>query len=105
MRCTNSWGAPSRLGIEISWAEEKLTLNILNIYGPYNNRVEFWETLKNSIIIQKENLIIGGDLNFTLGVHEIWDIRKRKDPLASFFSNLLHNLKMVDLDPQNLKPS
>ena len=36
----------------------------MNIYGPYNNRVEFWDYFKNFDISRKENLIIGGDLNF-----------------------------------------
>ena len=31
--CTNSWGDPYGLGIQLNWAEADLTLNILNIYG------------------------------------------------------------------------
>ena len=55
--------------------------------------------------MRKENLIIGGDLNFTLGAHEIWGSRARLDTLALFFINHLHNLKLVDLDPHKLKPT
>ena len=80
-------------------------MKLLNIYGPYNNRVDFWENLENTSLIRKENLIIRGDLNFTLGAHEIWVPRVRLDTLSPFFGNLLHNLKLVDLDPQKLKPT
>ena len=50
-------------------------------------------------------MIIGGDLNFTLGVHEFWGPKERMDPLAYFFTNFIHNLKLIDLDPQKLKPT
>ena len=105
IRCSNSWGAPSGLGVQISWAEANLNLNIVNIYGPYNNRVEFWDSFKNSDISRKENLIIGGDLNFTLGANKIWGPKVRTDPLALFFSNLLQNMNLIDLDPQKSKLS
>ena len=79
-------------------------MNIVNIYGCYNNRVEFWDAFKNFVISKKENLIIGGDLNFTLGAHEIWGPKARTYPLAPFFINLLQNLKLIDLDPIKLNP-
>ena len=50
-------------------------------------------------------MVIGGDLNFTLGAHQISGPKARVDPLANFFINLLQNIKMVDLAPQNLKPT
>ena len=50
-------------------------------------------------------MVIGGDINVTLGAHEIWGPKSRVDPLTIFFSNLLQNIKMVDLDPQKLKPT
>ena len=79
--------------------------NILNIYGPYNNKTEFWDSFKNSGMSKEENLIIGGDLNFTMGAQEIWGPKARMDPLSHYFSNLLLELKLIDLDPQNLKPT
>ena len=100
-RYTNSWGALFGMGIQISWEEENLSLKILNIYGPYNNRVTFWEALQSSHILRCENMVINGDLNFTLGAHEIWEPKARVDPLSSFFSNILQSIKMVDLDPQS----
>ena len=79
--------------------ETKLNLTIVNIYGPYTNRSEFWDSFKKSGFIKEINLIIGGDLNFTLGAHEIWGPKARIDPLAPYFSNILMESKLVDLDP------
>ena len=96
-------GSPFWHGDPGFWEEGNLSLNILNIYGPYNNIVAFWEALQTSPLLRSENVVIGGDLHFTLGAHEIWGPRARVDLLANFFSNLLQNIKMADLDPQNLK--
>ena len=101
--CSNSWGAPFGMGIQVFWVKANLSLNILNIYGPCNNTVAFWEALQTSPLLRSENVVIGGDVNFTLGDHEISGPRERVDPLAKFFINLLQNIKMVDLDPQKIK--
>ena len=54
---------------------------------------------------KERNSVIGGDLNFTMGGHEIWGPKVRRDPLASYFDNLLLDIKLIDLDPQILKPT
>ena len=105
IRCTNTWGSTLGLGTQICWAEANLTLTILNIYGMYSNRVDFWDSFKNSRMSKEENLIIGGDLNFTLGANESWGPKERMNPLAPYFSNLLMELELIDLDTQNLKPT
>ena len=45
---------------------QSFKLTYLNCYGPYNNRVPFWEAAVNEGIFKHPNLIIVGDLNFTL---------------------------------------
>ena len=69
------------------------------MYGPYNNRVAFWESVQASQFLKGDNVVIGGDLNFTHGVHEIWGPNARTNSFSTFFKNLLHNLKLVDLEP------
>ena len=93
------------MGLELFWVEENLHLNLKNIYGPYNGRVGFCESVQTSQFLEKENVIIGGDLNFTIATHEIWGPNARVDPLAAFFQNLLQSLKLVDLDPYKPKSS
>jgi hypothetical protein len=43
-----------------------LKLKLINCYGSYADRVVFWEDLKRVGIFDVENLIMGGDLNFTI---------------------------------------
>ena len=95
----NSWGTSFGMGLERLWAEANLQLNLINIYGPYNERASFWDSVRASQFLKKENVVLGGDLNFTMGIHEIWGPNARMDPLAAFFKNLVQNLKLVDLDP------
>lgn len=40
-------------------------------------------------IFQAGNLIIGGDLNFSLGFSESWGLQAQADPLAGYFEQLL----------------
>jgi hypothetical protein len=44
-----------------------MTLKILNVYGPHTDMILFWNSLFNKELLKSENLIIGGDLNFSLG--------------------------------------
>ena len=77
------------MGLKFFWVEANLHLNLINIYGPYNGRVAFWESVQASQFLEKENVIIGGGLNFTIATHEIWGPNARVDPLEAFFQNLL----------------
>eukprot|EP01018_Ginkgo_biloba_P010531 Gb_16175 [translate_table: standard] len=61
------------LGVELYSQELGRELLLLNIYGPYSDRISFWESLLNKDFMRRENLIWGGDLNFSLGNLEIWD--------------------------------
>ena len=44
-------------------------------------------------------LVIGGDLNFSLGLSEIWGVNAQVDPLTNFFRNMLERLGLVDINP------
>ena len=44
-------------------------------------------------------LVLGGDLNFSLGLSEIWGVKARVDVLTNFFTNLLESLGLVDINP------
>jgi hypothetical protein len=40
-------------------------LKVLNCYGPYAEREVFWENIKRDGLLKEQNLILGGDLDFT----------------------------------------
>jgi len=77
-------------------------INILNVYAPYRNRASFWEKLFVSEVLDIENLLIAGDLNFTLNMDEIWGLNKRKDPLAEKLKNELLCRNFVDILPAQM---
>ena len=52
-----------------------------------------------------EKLILGGDLNFSLGFSEIWGNRARLDPLFYFFTKSLENYDLVDVVPSVMLPT
>ena len=41
-------------------------IRVLNIYAPYSNRLEFWEGVFYSSILDDNSLIVAGDFNLTL---------------------------------------
>lgn len=47
-------------------------IQILNIYGPYKDRLSFWSLVDDHHILSLDNLIVGRDLNFTLSPSETW---------------------------------
>ena len=60
-------------------------VTILNVYGPYLNRADFWDSLLKMEIFDDRELVLGGDLNLSLGVSEVWGPKAFPDALANFF--------------------
>lgn len=65
-------GAQLLLGIDIFVEGLGKEFKILNIHGPYLDILPFWETLLKLKLLKAENLILGSDLNFSLGEAETW---------------------------------
>ena len=82
-----------------------LELSILNCYGPYIHRDSFWNTAASSGLLSLPNLILAGDLNFTLNASEIWGSKAHLDPLGPFFSKLISDHHLVDVAPNCAGPT
>ena len=78
---------------------------LANIYGPYIDREGFWTFLMNLDCLKCEKLILGGDLNFSIGLSEIWGNRARMDPLSDFFSKSMENYGLVDIISSVMLPT
>jgi hypothetical protein len=78
---------------------------ILNVYGPYLDRLPFWETLLKLKLLKAKNLILGGDLNFSLGEAETWGPTARPDPLTTRLTHLLSSSGLLDITPRKLLPT
>lgn len=96
-RCVCSWGISSGVGLEVWDAELEKTVTILNIYGPYLNRARFWDSLLNLELIDRSDLILGGDFNLSLGASEVWGPRAATDALANFFLQAFARKDLLDI--------
>lgn len=61
-------------------------VKVLNVYGPYLERVDFWKKLLDLGILFDPGLILAGDLNLTLSAKEIWGHQSRIDSQAVFLT-------------------
>lgn len=104
-RISNSWGCLSCLGVDLFSQELNSSFCLVNVYGPYQDRVVFWDSFFSKPFLYSDCLIIGGDLNFTLGVSEIWCPKAIPDPLSHFFKSHLSQLDLFDLEPVKLNPT
>jgi hypothetical protein len=93
------------ISVKLKHKNLDFSFSVINIYGPYSDRVSFWEELKLAGVFSDPLLIVGGDLNFTLSLREIWGPNPREDRQRGFFSTLLESLKLVDLEPVKLAPT
>jgi hypothetical protein len=72
-------------------------VKLLNCYAPYKDRELFWQPIIQSGLLREECIIVGGDLNLTLYARELWGELARSDPLADYFTSLIHSSGLVDI--------
>jgi len=102
LQLTNSWAMPFVLGTHFFSPSHNLSFLLLNTYGPYSDRKTLWDILFFST---SRNVILEGDLNFTLGYFEIWGPFAFRDPLTDYFIKQLEDSKLLDLHPLKLLPT
>ena len=82
-----------------------LDVTIINMYAPYKNRDYFWASLSASSLINSNNLIVVGELNFTTLPVEIWGHNAKIDLMDDFFIKLPGRYDLVDMIPPVLEPT
>ena len=95
----------SGLCVSLFSIELNMDLCFVNIYGPYVERERFWINILDLDCLKCEKLILGGDLNYSLGLSEIWGARERLDILFDFFSKTMEIFGLVDIDPTVMLPT
>jgi endonuclease/exonuclease/phosphatase family metal-dependent hydrolase len=60
---------------------------------------EFWDRLALGGLLDTKNLILAGDLNFTIGADEVWGASAHLDKLADYFKDLMLAHHLIDLAP------
>lgn len=105
LKLVNLWGMDHALGMEVQSPDFGFPLLILNIYGLCQERLSFWNNLLSKSVMGSQNLVIGGDLNFSIGNAETWGPSAREDPLSDFFMNSLISYNLIDVNLIKLKPA
>eukprot|EP00253_Pinus_taeda_P008342 PITA_08342 len=105
IKVINQWGTKHVMGLEFISPDLALPISIVNIYGPCQGRGILWNNLMAKSLMKSSLLIVGGDLNFSIGRVEAWGQSAREDPLSDFFLNLLLDNNVIDPSPINLKPT
>eukprot|EP00253_Pinus_taeda_P033133 PITA_33133 len=105
IKVMNLWGSKQVIGMEIFSPDFSLPFLIVNIYGPCQGRESFWNDLLNKSLMKSPLLIVGGDLNFSIGRAEAWGPSAREDPLSDFFLSLLLDNNLIDPSPSKFKPT
>ena len=78
------------MGMEIFSQDLGASLTLLNICGPYQDRVQVWYNLFKRSLLQNREIVLGGDLNFYLGVVEMWGMKATPNTLKNYF---IHHLE------------
>jgi hypothetical protein len=93
-----------RSGIKVNLFDKELDkeLIIINLYGLYLDKHSFWENLAFSGELRGPDLIIGGDLNLTISLEEVWGVSVRQYPVSKFFVHLFDTNQLVDMEPIKL---
>jgi hypothetical protein len=58
--------------------------------------------LSKSYLLQAQNIIVGGDINFMFPLKEFWGRHPRRDLLEGFFMHWIESHQIVDLEPQKM---
>jgi exonuclease III len=104
-RCDSVWGFDSGIGLNLFSEELGHALVLINIYGPYAERKRYWDSLALCPWLSQPGVIVGGDLNFSLGAAEVWGPRSTLDPLTDYFTHYLDSFGLLDLYPVKLQPT
>jgi hypothetical protein len=69
-----------------------IQLKGINLYGSYVDRRPLWESLGDFGVFDFDFILLGGDLNLTLSLREVWGSHLNQDPLDAFFNHLIPHL-------------
>ena len=105
VKMLNSWGTEAVLGVEVFSEELGMSLLVVNVYGPYINRVPFWDSLLQNPLVTSDTVVMGGDFNLSLGHNEVWGPHAQVDSLAGYFVQKLVEKGLLDIEPVKIKPT
>lgn len=82
-----------------------MNLRIVNVYAPCNQRELFWQRLLHLSLMNEDLVVIGGDLNLSLGYRESWGSTAQIDSISDYMTSLLEQTYFVDVPMHKLLPT
>ena len=58
VKVLNIWGMDSVLGMTFKGLDQGEPVDVFNVYGPYLNRIPFWDNLFNNSVLRGDLVII-----------------------------------------------
>ena len=104
-RMINCWGREGVLGMDINISNSETPFTLINVYRPCSNRRVFWHSLLNFSLFDHPHVIMGGDLNFSLGISESWGTNAIPNPLADYIITSLEQVDLIDMQMPKLLPT
>ena len=77
----------------------------VKLYGPYNDRETFWDNLFSKECLIVQNMILGRDLNFSLGLSKVWGPMGHDDSLSEHFTRKLEEVGLLDIELIKIIPT
>jgi hypothetical protein len=93
------------MGIDVYSRDTDKVYSVTNIYGPYQDRLPFWDRIFSKSWWNFPNLIVGGDLNFSLGEAEMWGESAQVDELIDYFRQALARVGVLDIPTPKILPT
>lgn len=85
------------MGLDLFSADLGTCLRVINIYVPFQHRESFQNHLLSLSLFTVDNIIIRGDLNFSLGYSELWGSMGQVDSITRFMTDLLERHNVIDV--------
>lgn len=95
----------SSIAVKLKYKNNDFSFSVINIYGPYADRISFWEELKSVDIFSDPLCVIEGDVNFTLSLRQVWGSNPREEQQRGLFLSFIEEAKLVDIEPVKLSPT
>lgn len=93
------------MGIALFLRQFGKIITMVNVYGPNAHIINYWDSIFRASFINTKNLIIGGDLNFSIGEVESSRALPHKDNLSNYFVRRLDDYSVYDIPPVKLCPT
>jgi hypothetical protein len=85
--------------------EDKRKISLLNVYGPCTERKTFWDKVVSRGMLAYKNLIVAGDLNFTVRLERFGVTQRNWTRCRGFFKGIFQGNHLVNIILDEVVPT